>query len=53
MTAPLDAESHAAAPASAPQGRPPGFAYSPMYPLGADNTPYRKLDIAGVSTVEV
>jgi fumarate hydratase class I len=24
-----------------------------MYPLGADTTPYRKLDIAGVSTVEV
>ena len=53
MTAPLDAESHAAAPASAPQGRPSGFAYSPMYPLGEDPTPYRKLDIAGVSTVEV
>jgi fumarate hydratase class I len=53
MTAPLDALSHAAAPASGPKGRPSGFAYSPMYPLGEDTTPYRKLDIAGVSTVEV
>jgi len=31
----------------------PGFAYSPMFPLGEDTTPYRKLDIAGVSTITV
>jgi len=33
--------------------RSPGFVYAPMFPLGADTTPYRKLDIAGVSTIEV
>ncbi len=33
--------------------RAPGFAYSPMLPLGEDTTPYRKLDIDGVSTIEV
>jgi fumarate hydratase class I len=33
--------------------RSPGFAYSPMFPLGGDTTPYRKLDIGGVSTIEV
>ena len=31
----------------------PGFAYSPMLPLGEDTTHYRKLDIGGVSTIEV
>ena len=33
-------------------GSAPGkdFAYTPMFPLGADDTPWRKLDIAGVST---
>ena len=30
-----------------------GFAYSPMFPLGDDTTVYRKLDIGGVSTIEV
>ena len=45
MTPPLDA---AAAPA-----RPEGFLYSPMFPLAEDATPYRKLDIGGVSTIEV
>ena len=30
--------------------RPQGFRYSPMFPLGADPTPWRKLDIAGIST---
>ena len=30
--------------------RPANFLYSPMFPLGEDPTPYRKLDIAGVST---
>ncbi len=33
--------------------RSPGFAYSPMFPLGEDKTVWRKLDIAGVSTFEV
>jgi fumarate hydratase class I len=33
--------------------RSPGFAYAPMFPLGEDTTIYRKLDIAGVSTIEV
>lgn len=33
--------------------RPSGFRYSPMFPLAADKTPYRKLPIEGVSTVEV
>jgi fumarate hydratase class I len=33
--------------------RSPGFAYTPMFPLGEDTTPYRKLDIEGVSTIEV
>ncbi len=46
MNAPLDLD-HAPAPT-----RPAGFAYSPMFPLGADTTPWRKLDIAGVSTVQ-
>jgi fumarate hydratase class I len=30
--------------------RPSNFLYSPMFPLGPDPTPWRKLDIAGVST---
>jgi len=30
--------------------RPDNFLYSPMFPLGEDPTPWRKLDIAGVST---
>jgi fumarate hydratase class I len=30
----------------------PGFLYAPMFPLGEDATPYRKLDIGGVSTFE-
>jgi fumarate hydratase class I len=33
--------------------RAPGFTYAPMFPLSADTTPYRKLDIQGVSTLEV
>ena len=33
--------------------RPANFLYSPMFPLGADPTPYKKLDIAGVSTTSV
>ena len=31
----------------------PGFTYSPMFPLAEDATAYRKLDIPGVSTIEV
>ena len=34
----------------APASRPSNFLYSPMFPLGEDATPFRKLDIAGVST---
>ncbi len=45
MTPPLD---DAAAPA-----RPAGYQFSTMFPLGEDTTPYRKLDIAGVSVIEV
>jgi fumarate hydratase class I len=33
--------------------RPEGFRYSPMFPLGPDATPWRKLDIPGVSTLVV
>jgi fumarate hydratase class I len=33
--------------------RSPGFAYAPMFSFGEDDTQYRKLDIAGVSTIEV
>jgi fumarate hydratase class I len=36
-----------------PLGRPDGFLYSPMFPLGEDSTRYRKLDIAGVSTAQL
>ena len=32
---------------NAPLPRPSGFAYAPMFPLGPDQTPWRKLDIAG------
>ncbi len=32
------------------QARPANFLYSPMFPLGDSGTPWRKLDIAGVST---
>ncbi len=33
--------------------RPESFHFSTMFPLGEDPTPYRKLDINGVSTIEV
>ena len=33
--------------------RSPGFAYSTMFPLGEDDTKWRKLDIGGISTIEV
>jgi fumarate hydratase class I len=35
---------------NAPLPRPSGFQFSTMFPLGPDTTPWRKLDIAGVST---
>ncbi|MBU6426577.1 MAG: fumarate hydratase, partial [Rhodospirillales bacterium] len=38
---------------NAPLQRSPGFSYSPMFPLGEDDTKYRKLDIEGVSTIEL
>jgi fumarate hydratase class I len=31
----------------------PAFRYMPMFPQGEDTAPYRKLDIDGVSTIEV
>jgi fumarate hydratase class I len=40
-------------PLDAPPPRPPGYSFSTMFPLGADTTPYRKLPIEGVTTVEV
>jgi len=30
--------------------RPSNFLYAPAFPLGADATPWRKLDVAGIST---
>src|SRR5947209_4467675 len=33
---------------NAPMARPSGFVYSPMFPLGADRTPWKKLAIEGV-----
>ena len=38
------------APVTPAQTRPANFLYSPMFPLGPSATPWRKLDIAGVST---
>lgn len=35
---------------NAPLPRPSDFAYAPMFPLGPDQTSWRKLDIAGVAT---
>ncbi len=35
---------------NAPLPRPSGFQFSTMFPLGPDNTPWRKLEIGGVST---
>jgi fumarate hydratase class I len=35
---------------NAPMPRPSGFLYSPMFPLGADQTVWDQLPIAGVST---
>jgi fumarate hydratase class I len=44
MTPPLDAATPA---------RPENFRYSPMFPLGADTTPWRKLPIDGTSTMQM
>ncbi len=49
MTPPLDVD---AGPMTQPS-RPSGFLYSPMFPLAEDRTPYRKLPIEGVSTIQV
>ncbi|MBV8916302.1 MAG: fumarate hydratase [Acetobacteraceae bacterium] len=38
------------APLSPVQARPENFRYSPMFPLGDAATPWRKLDIAGVTS---
>jgi fumarate hydratase class I len=35
---------------NAPMQRPSGFVYAPMFPLGPDNTAWKKLDIQGVTT---
>lgn len=34
---------------NAPMKRPSSFLYAPMFPLGPSDTPWKKLDIAGVS----
>ncbi|MGE0225995.1 MAG: fumarate hydratase, partial [Acetobacteraceae bacterium] len=39
------------APVSPAAQRPAGFLYAPMFPLGPDRTPWKKLDIQGVRTV--
>ncbi len=39
------------APMKPPSPRPAGFLYSPMFPLGPETTPWKKLDIQGVRTV--
>ncbi len=39
------------APVKPAASRPDNFLYSPMFPLGPDKTPWRKLDIQGVRTV--
>ncbi len=38
------------APLPPSQARPAGFRYAPMFPLGPSETPWTRLDIAGVST---
>ena len=35
---------------NAPMPRPSNFLYAPMFPLGPDATPWRKLELAGVTT---
>ncbi len=51
---PVAGRDHAEADAGMPVSqRTAGFAYSPMFPLGHADTPWRRLDIGGVSTIEV
>ncbi len=38
------------APLPPAQARPAGFRYAPMFPLGDNGTPWRKLDVEGVTT---
>ncbi len=38
---------------NAPPPRPAGFRYTPLLPLGPDPTPWRRLDIAGVTVIDV
>ena len=45
MTPPLDSGAQTA------PARPASFLYSPMFPLGEDATPYRRLAVEGVSTL--
>ena len=45
MTPPLDSGAQTAT------ARPASFLYSPMFPLGEDATPYRRLAVEGVSTL--
>ncbi len=35
-----------------PLPRPSGFHYAPMFPLGPEATPWRRLDLAGLTTIE-
>jgi fumarate hydratase class I len=35
---------------NAPMPRPSNFTYAPMFPLGPEPTPWRKLEVAGLST---
>ena len=37
---------------NAPLARPTGFLYAPMFPLGPDATPYKRLPIEGVRTFD-
>jgi fumarate hydratase class I len=37
---------------NAPLPRPSGFSYAPMFPLGPEATPWRRLDLAGLTTAE-
>lgn len=55
MTAQHDAAEAAAPAADVDSGMPVqqrtgGFHYSPLFPLAPDATPYRRLDVAGIST---
>jgi fumarate hydratase class I len=36
---------------NAPSARPSNFHYAPMFPLGDDATPWRKLDLPGIATL--